>query len=487
MVRASRVARELRVAAQDRRAQKALVEHGKHIFMSRNLRTNQILYSFYPGLDKRHIKQLPFIGKHSSPPDIRRDLWTPYCTVTFPHPEQGHHAFRKLREFRKYHETRWDIQHPEWKGKQSKELVRSIIDQRANSVADLAKVLANQGEQGVKMEERSEQRKKEQEEFLEKQWAEIEELEKASRAEMPGLLQEISRMEDRIALVRGDKEETQRLRLEMWPFKRRRNKLNWAKDQLRQRKEAFELDAKEARKHEEAENVRKQQERALQTQRERFAEEEDVPLEDVQRSDDDQERHYRKMWKKIVGEQVEEMARTNRRMKEKILQEQREQLATQRCIPDEYIKFFEAEMAIKPKAITHMEILNESLLPKTLKTHPEPFKLNGVEIQWADLQFSEWAEAWPLEVVHDTMGIHDAKEAQMPEQETRSTPWISEEEYYNKLEEARETLRVDMEREARIAQGLPEDPAQAPPKTGIRRYMPEIYNPFKDLLKRASA
>ena len=84
------------------------------------------------------LKQLPFIAKKTVPAALRKDHWLPLATVSFPEPTLGLKTYHKLREFRKLHETQYDsalLQKPK------KELKYIIMNQKANSIADLAESL----------------------------------------------------------------------------------------------------------------------------------------------------------------------------------------------------------------------------------------------------------------------------------------------------------------------------------------------------------
>ena len=187
--------------------------HGKHIYAYCNVRTNQVLYSLTQTLNvstkrptmsyiyltsmaqsHQSLKQLPPTGPNTTPPKIRKDLWKPLWTLTLPVPNsnphlhsqgnpQGLDAFRKLREYKSLHETCWtpteelsrnhtqeeidELQEElDNRGGSKKESVFDLIkrkkrklrlgivlDQRANSVADLAAVLGEQERVGVEVEE----------------------------------------------------------------------------------------------------------------------------------------------------------------------------------------------------------------------------------------------------------------------------------------------------------------------------------------------
>ncbi|KAF2203236.1 hypothetical protein GQ43DRAFT_439002 [Delitschia confertaspora ATCC 74209] len=205
-----------------------LVKHGKHIFMWWNINTQQVLYSFFPGLEKSHLKQLPFIGKKSVPASLRPDFWKPFCTATFPTPYQGLIAYRKLREFRRLHETAWDETQPELLEQSKKSRIRALMRQKANSIADLAEVLRLQGEQAGWMAKNREEREVQSREWLEKKWAEVEELaEKGKTGEINKLQLEIKRLEDSLTRKTTEKEKervTKAVRL----HNHRLKKLQWA-------------------------------------------------------------------------------------------------------------------------------------------------------------------------------------------------------------------------------------------------------------------
>lgn len=174
-----------------------IAEHGRHIFVYNHLWTGQTIYSLDRTLNvhthasisvlpytDRHllqntlIQQLPYAGKKTIPAGIRKDVWRPLLTVSFPSVPQGLHAYRKLREFRKLHELSWDkptvvnnglldLDNPYIRTEKprlpKKERSRMIMDQRANSIADLAAVLRQQEEAGI-AKENQEIEKKEAEE-----------------------------------------------------------------------------------------------------------------------------------------------------------------------------------------------------------------------------------------------------------------------------------------------------------------------------------
>ncbi|KAL2048295.1 hypothetical protein N7G274_000206 [Stereocaulon virgatum] len=132
-----------------------IVNHGQYIYIYNNIRTNQVVYSLTRHLNNQDsLAQLPFIGKKTVPARLRKDLWTPFCMVYFPHPHLGLAAYRKLREFRRLHELSYPrevitVKEGKYRGNlmDTKARGKALMDQKANSVADLAAVLL-QAEKG---------------------------------------------------------------------------------------------------------------------------------------------------------------------------------------------------------------------------------------------------------------------------------------------------------------------------------------------------
>jgi hypothetical protein len=90
---------------------------------------------------------LPFLGTKTVPATLRKDLWQPFATISFPSPFQGLQALHKLREYRKLHELSYPLglikgEKGRLLGKKARGKV--LMDQKANSVADIAAVLKGQ-------------------------------------------------------------------------------------------------------------------------------------------------------------------------------------------------------------------------------------------------------------------------------------------------------------------------------------------------------
>ncbi|GAM88963.1 hypothetical protein ANO11243_069970 [Dothideomycetidae sp. 11243] len=151
--------------------------HGSRIYAYNHILTNQVVYSLDRVLDNTTVlKQLPFAGTKSIPRALRKDHWKPFFVVKFGLPHQGLNAFKKLREWRKLHELSWDPKdvpkleftdaqkRTRAKKKEERQLLGGVraggarsrltewkmrrkmmvMNQKANSVADLAAVLVEQ-------------------------------------------------------------------------------------------------------------------------------------------------------------------------------------------------------------------------------------------------------------------------------------------------------------------------------------------------------
>lgn len=97
------------------------------------------------------IRQLPFLGKQTVPTSLRKDIWQPLATILFPHPPRGLQAYHKLREYRKLHELEYPLDDFRAEGNkhdlmEKKKRGRKLMDQKANSIADIAAVLIRQDE-----------------------------------------------------------------------------------------------------------------------------------------------------------------------------------------------------------------------------------------------------------------------------------------------------------------------------------------------------
>lgn len=117
------------------------------------------------------MKQLSFHGKKTKPAKLRKDYWSPMAIINFPKGQGsvGRSVFHKLRELKHLHEVNWSssfrYKTPEEYTEGDKEAVANaeaqgreftpirtrkdrglaLNRQKANTIADMAAVLAGQG------------------------------------------------------------------------------------------------------------------------------------------------------------------------------------------------------------------------------------------------------------------------------------------------------------------------------------------------------
>lgn len=127
------------------------------------------------------MKQLPYNGKKTKPAKLRKDYWAPMAKIELPKGSGsvGRTVFQKLRELKHLHEVAWDndtlykqpLEYTEAenrsaaqrsaKGQEFRVLrdkaqrAKALNAQKANSVADIAAVLAGAGP-GNKIKEATE-------------------------------------------------------------------------------------------------------------------------------------------------------------------------------------------------------------------------------------------------------------------------------------------------------------------------------------------
>ena len=155
------------------------IGYGQHIYAYCNIRTNQVLYSLTQILrPQKNLRQLPEAGNNTKPPRLRKDLWRPLWTLSLPSGFQGEaqglEAWKRLNALRYLHEIYWTPskelarnrteaelealqEQIEERGGSKKENVydlikrnkkklrlKGVMDQKANSIADLSSILVEQ-------------------------------------------------------------------------------------------------------------------------------------------------------------------------------------------------------------------------------------------------------------------------------------------------------------------------------------------------------
>jgi hypothetical protein len=353
--------------------------HGEIIYIFRNTKTNQIIYSLQELLDTHHLEQLPFMGKHTKPPVLRPDEWVPHCVLTFPTPAQGHNAFRKLREFRRLHETAWDKTNPEYLRMDRKKRMLKIMDQRANTSADLAEVLRIQEAHGTKTREEQEELDKKATVYLDKRWEQIDALANAGLAKekptdnVKWLQGQIRSMDLKLKMKHNQNEADQKsLKAAKESLETRLRKLSYA---LRKAEQFKNLQEDLAKKAAPANEI------GAQGQLDELRDQAHVLAQALENPDPTRSKADLDMDKEILA---------GHRAK---------------------ISMLEQAFDAKAQAEARDHYIARSVLPQALKKKTaEPYTLEGVSVRWADLQDALYAAGqWPDAIEHEPLEIHKAR------------------------------------------------------------------------------
>jgi hypothetical protein len=325
-----------------------------------------------------HLAQLPFIGKHSKPAVLRPDEWTPHCVITFPSPEQGYSAFRKLRELRKVHETYWEVSNPEWKDSPKMVRMKKIMDQRANMSADLCAVLQEQARYGKKMILEKEERSKKESEYMDKKWAEIDALANAA--------------------LKKEKEA---------------DNVKWLEHQLRsltlQLKMKHNQNDKDQQRLKNAKNIQEIRLRKIQyalRKADQFKTiQESLAAKAAPANELGAEQKLDEMRKHAILLR-EAVAKPDPRRSHDDHAKDREILANQ----ERDITSLEEAFDAKARSENRDHYIARSVLPPPLKKpYPTPFSVRDVRIQWADIQDAMHAAGkWPRAIEHESLEMNKA-------------------------------------------------------------------------------
>ncbi|KAI1333789.1 hypothetical protein F5Y15DRAFT_325517 [Xylariaceae sp. FL0016] len=131
--------------------------HGELIYVHHHVLDGMTVYSHDQQMKaNKALRQIPFNGKKLKPAKLRKDLWRPLATIQFPEGfgEVGRSVYQRLRECKTLHELAWDDSyfHDSETGRPltRHDRGRKLNDQKANTIADMAAVLAGLGK-GNKM------------------------------------------------------------------------------------------------------------------------------------------------------------------------------------------------------------------------------------------------------------------------------------------------------------------------------------------------
>ncbi|KAK8209362.1 transcriptional regulation of mitochondrial recombination-domain-containing protein [Phyllosticta capitalensis] len=450
------------LGTQAARGIEASKDAARQVFVYCNFRTNQTLYSLNERvLRHSHLKQLHYAGKKTLPAKLRKDVWRPLAVVTLPFEKQARDAYQKLVDFKKLHELYWDQNEakdwgvlPEEKQKElvgrkvmpnKKERAKIIMDQKANSIADIAKVMELQTASASKQFDTFMAKDDQVEDlfWLRSLFRNLLRLGKTGQDEsLRNLLNSTDKIDE------NANSGLQRLRLAITLLKRHRilsrpsdnieetiNQLRSEytpiREQLRDRQFAY-LDSlrQERELYEEVRELRKQLgiAGALLGNVHREQQQWTKYLHKMK----EEERREEKKWLK----QAEKTAEEGGTVEKFPGNEEARQAALERSKIGKVIHDFnwkvaslESKLAEKKRILEETnEAILEALYPASQKpsgalpkkgplhqkamlrqSRPRPFTLNGVEIRWSNMVDLEHAEEWPELIFHEGLAVERYK------------------------------------------------------------------------------
>ncbi|GME26300.1 hypothetical protein GTA08_BOTSDO01558 [Neofusicoccum parvum] len=403
------------------RAARKAAEHGRHIFIYNNIRTNQTVYSLQRSMNNHAaLSQLPYAGKKTVPAKLRKDVWRPLATVTFPLPAQGLSAYQKLREFRKLHELHWDnnkeypMLPPETQkrikeGKSAptkKEKGKIIMDQKANTVADLAAVLKMQTA-GEKSAEGAIQKALERARMsdLERLKLDVEEeiqvlkelRDKSHTGELPELTKQIAAVEAKLQDTGLSKSRIKDARQRALKLRIRKNMLLSAEEELAQKTE----------EHKTLEVATKVQNGAIPEVEKQLAEAKSELAELKEWMAEARAAYIENKEQNADGEDKRKLLKDRKaRLRGRVAELERE--LNELVAAKEWVGARLAELKAEPERLKQMPLPKRGPLRKKIlqaRNPMPPVTTDRVKIRWADLFDAEYAESWPEKVQHEALGL----------------------------------------------------------------------------------
>jgi len=404
------------------------------------------------------MKQLAFYGKKTKPRALRRDMWRPFANVRFPQgsEEDGLRAYRVLREFRLLRDYAWrEIPHfnpalrdrsefqdapnfstgyPDIKDgellpkKQEKvmEMLRKkrrawmLMDQRATSVADLAKVLQMR-EGWVGEREAKAKRKKDTEEKKHvNRWARVERLAALAKgSRMETIEGHLAREQERLEKFKRDNilekvAETERL---VRNLKTARNRLQRAREAVDKVNGVNIPNSRKKHWNQQLTSLVEAQKQRLSGKIEP-ALEEPVPKTVEQAVQNAKQSMLQRLW---YGSTQEEL---------------REQEAESEAPTEKKTKIIESWSKVRKgrRKGKKTRQFKEIRVRREIEVDNTELPAGAIKIKWLDLRNAEWAESWPKDVFHAHMGLLTAHtKYTMPHPD--EAPSIEPKEWVNQDEE----------------------------------------------------
>jgi hypothetical protein len=274
----------------------------------------------------------------------------------------------------------WQKNDPAWKKLPLKQRMYKIMDQRANTSADLAAVLRMQAKHGLQMATAITEREAMENKILDEKWAEIDALANAAAAK------------EKVA-----------------------DSVKWLEHQIRS------LDMKLGMKHNKNAADQKRLTAAKHIQQIRLRK-----IQYAQRKAEQFKTMQQNLATKAApaNEEGAQAKLDGLKEREDIIQElianpDPTRLASERRIEEESLASVKAEIAqleeafeAKTMSESRNHYIARSILPKRFKKQlPKPYTLSGVRVRWVDLRDALFAAGqWPRSIEHETLAIHQGRE-----------------------------------------------------------------------------
>lgn len=325
-----------------------------------------------------------------------------------------------------------------------KQRIKKIMDQRANTSADLAEVLRIQEEHGIQAAEELLKREQKATAVLDKRWQEIDALANASLAK--------EKPTDNVKWLQGQ------IRSMDLKLKMRHHQSEADQKSLKATKEALETRLGKLqyaiRKAEQFKKLQQELTKKAAPAQEPGAE---AKLNEL--------RSKARVLDEALQNPDPSRPASDLEMDAQLLAQQRSE-----------IDLLEQAFDAKAQAESRDHYIARSVLPKTLKKTPvRPYTLNGVSVQWADMQDALYAAGkWPDAIEHEPLEINRTR---------GETLLLSAEEY--EIEKSNDVGRVmeALQSRGQMHDGLRssfEPPGVAPAlKSSIPTFLP-VRNAFKN-------
>jgi hypothetical protein len=425
------------------------------------------------------MKQLAFYGKKTKPRALRRDMWRPFASVTFPQgsEEDGLRAYKVLREFRLLRDYAWrEIPHfnpalrdgsdlrdaPDFSTgyhkieegnlqpkilEKVKEMLKKkkrawlLMDQRATSVADLAKVLQMREEWVREREAKAEKKKNGEETKHANQWAKVERLAALARSSrMDTIKQHLAREQDRLEKFKRDNilekiTETERLVKNLMTA---RNRLQRAREAVDEVSGVNISNTKKKHWNQQLTSLVEAQKQKLSgkadpTSGELVPKTVETAVQDVKQS----------MLHQVSNKSAQDE-----------FQETKNEAPTGKMtkVIDSLRTIRKGRRKGKKKRLFRKETFTREIEVDTTKLPAE-----AIKIKWLDLRNAEWSESWPEDVYHAQMGLlteHTKYTMPHPDEAPSFKPkeWDEQKEEQANEEDFGEVEEADAEMEQKSSQ-----------------------------------